>query len=165
MTKSNGVGRGHGGGGGYAAWPSAATALLEQLTAAGQSALQISCRLVQRGFAYSRNAVIGKRHRLRLGSKYQPPPRKHPPRKRGGRRGRPPKPKPEPVPAAAPVPLNIPTLQLQPQHCRFPTQVWPHCFCGAQARIGEYCIWHYHHMHRSRDEAPVQQARGVVARL
>lgn len=42
------------------------------------------------------------------------------------------------------VPLNIPLLDLEPHHCRYPvTEEGPHLFCGRDKFSGAYCTDHY----------------------
>lgn len=153
-------------------WLVAEIELLTTLWEAGQlSASEIALEMVQQGYrARSRNAVVGKAHRLGL---HQPKgqhitPRPRPPvHSRGGRRKvgpmvlkaiehtsiimpppEPPKPPPEPPPKPR---RSKDIVRLRPNECHWPiTDAPPHLFCaGPVVSGGPYCAVHMqraHHM-------------------
>lgn len=112
-----------------------------------------SARSVATALGCTKNAVLGKAHRLQL--PMHPDSCHHPDRPRTPKKVYPYKPRnghfvprsikykrlPAPV---APDTLNIAFLDLEPHHCRYPvTREHPHLFCGV-AKDGDstYCAFH-----------------------
>lgn len=150
---------------GPSTWTPERVDILKQLWAAGMSAL--TCAL---DLHITRNAVIGKVHRLGLSehARLPSPPRAPRPKKRQiFHRHRPLQPRLEPfyrmldaVDEPMPVPIedqDIPKrrrrtfAQLEPHHCKWPVnhpRTPEFFFCGAtRFKDAPYCI---HHMRRSR---------------
>lgn len=148
-------------------WTLAATDMLTTLWADGKSASEISRALWGRlGADFTRNAVIGKVHRLRLPGRRRAPrkavPRKEPtramralPAARVARPQLPPKPRtkpapiaPRPIPTEAPKPMNLTLMHLTERNCKWPVndppRGEPHLFCGAPKEAGKqpYCPHH-----------------------
>lgn len=98
----------------------------------------------------SRNAVIGKMHRLGLVSRVPNKGRPKSAEERKKRRQvfvRPPAPviQPEPVkiePRVSPEPLHLVLNELQPHHCRWPYGNENYTFCGHQRGESSYCAYH-----------------------
>lgn len=127
-------------------WTNERVDLLKVMHEAGSSASQIAAELQ----AISRNAVIGKIHRLGL------PTRGNNGNYKGNGRspGAPkyvakfrPKPRLQPImctPAADIVPLNLTLLDLMPGDCRHPYGDGPFTFCGHPKLAGSsYCPSHF----------------------
>lgn len=153
-------------------WTPAATDLTTLLWAAGKSASEISRELWDRlGFYASRNAVIGKVHRLRLpGRARRDGPKTTKAGSRKGarktaavlaaasvaaRRAKPParltKPVPirrRPEPPEAPMSKNLTLMDLTSRTCKWPVndppRGEPFLFCGAEKDAGTepYCPFH-----------------------
>lgn len=144
-------------------WTQAATDLTTLLWADGKSASEISRALLGRlGFYASRNAVIGKVHRLRLPGRTMKRPSKATARKSSRQRAvvlpRRPKPpprltkpvpiKPRPIAAEAPMSKNLTLMELTSQTCKWPVndppRGEPFLFCGAakESGIEPYCPFH-----------------------
>lgn len=154
-------------------WTPAATDLTTLLWADGKSASEISRVLWDRlGFYASRNAVIGKVHRLRLPARARrdgPKTTKAWSRKGArkaaavlaaasvaGRRAKPPArvtrpaklPKPKAIPPEAPTPMNLTLMDLTSRTCKWPVndppRGEPFLFCGAvkEPGIEPYCPYH-----------------------
>lgn len=118
-------------------WNKECDALLVQLWSEGYSASQIVDRL---GSDVTRNAVIGRVHRLNL------PPRKV--AQRGNSVPKPPAPPPKPPaprpPTPAPGMRGLRLVELKGSSCRFPIDEGTgFLFCGADATKGQvYCPFH-----------------------
>lgn len=154
-------------------WPSDALDMLTALWADGRSGTEISRELWDRlGLKYSRNAVIGKVHRLRLPGRARrdgPKTTKAESRKGArkaaavlaaasvaGRRAKPPArltrpaklPKPKAIPPEAPTPMNLTLMDLTSRTCKWPVndppRGEPFLFCGAakESGIEPYCPYH-----------------------
>jgi GcrA cell cycle regulator len=129
-------------------WTDAAIARLKALWAEGLSASECGKRM-----GVSRNAVIGKIHRLGLSHKYRRPrerarrmtkPKASMPQMRTNNR-----PLPPPEPYQAPPPTEEPRrgsfdlLDLKLGQCRYPSGDGPYRFCGAPVVDGfPYCLEH-----------------------
>ena len=144
---------------------------LTELHARGFSSREIAVKMGSEfvGLRFTRNSIIGKRHRLCLPMRaqpiVQPKPKQIRNRKRGpyrkrkgaaGPRGIEMKPK---EPRAEPGgPLTI--YQLGPDDCRFPLGNFPFVFCGKQQVNGSsYCLGHTVLCHggvRKEERSPVQ---------
>lgn len=135
-------------------WTEEREAALRTMWTAGASARDIAVAI---GGQFTRCSVIGKAHRLHLEKRERPVssgPRQKPPRQRyvafHRTHGRniiwPVAPTPRAAPAAPPdepASLNIPLLDLTPQHCRWPHGEGPYLFCGHAAEDGSpYCSYH-----------------------
>jgi GcrA cell cycle regulator len=135
-------------------WPAKHIELLRSEHAKGSSAVQIAAALARAFRAgYTRNAVCGKVHRLRLGGVVKP----RMPRKK---RHQPYKPRPKVEKPAGVVllqspeyphlrcveiePLNLDLLDLNSNDCRYPYgDAAPFRFCGHPAIEGKaYCLSH-----------------------
>ena len=149
-------------------WTPAATDLTTLLWADGKSASEISRELWDRlGFYASRNAIIGKVHRLRLPKRKTVLTPKAQARKGAGRartaldkpRPRIIRPKPQPrlraapiprrsIPMEAPKPMNLTIMQLTSRTCKWPVNDPPkgeaYLFCGEAKEPGKepYCPYH-----------------------
>ena len=153
-------------------WTPAATDLTTLLWADGKSASEISRELWDRlGFYASRNAVIGKVHRLRLPGRARrdgPKTTKAESRKGArkaaavlaaasvaGRRAKPPArltrpaklPKPKAIHPEAPTPMNLTLMDLTSRTCKWPVndppRGEPFLFCGAEKPSAQpYCPFH-----------------------
>lgn len=148
-------------------WPPERVELLKQLWAEGLTASQVAARL---GDGISRNAVIGKVHRLGLSGR-QPPSHAASPRPRRPRQPSPPgrqpvvsgatavarkpdyrlqpRPEPEPQPIRLvdiPRSERINILMLTDKTCRWPIGdpgTEDFCFCGRTPKAGvPYCDYH-----------------------
>jgi GcrA cell cycle regulator len=130
---------------------------LKTLWNAGKSASVIGNEL-----GVSRNAVIGKIHRLQ-GYKHRPPPKPKPP---------PPAPKwkPKAPPPPEPVVLNVPSLnltidELKAGVCRYPHgTASPYFFCGQPTKEGSpYCALHCRiTLQRYQPGAPAPERRPIA---
>lgn len=114
----------------------------------GLSFSQIADELNARfGTKFTRNATIGKAHRLGL-KRVDPKPV---PRLKTARervfvaRARVARPQPENAPEAAPSePLGLSLLDMEAGQCRWPFGTGPYTFCGcSQAPKSSYCAAHY----------------------
>ncbi len=137
-------------------WNDARVDLLKKFWADGLSANQIAAKLGE----VTRNAVIGKVHRLGLAGRAttsrQPRPRRTSPRRTGshtGMRSRPCPATPDRLPPA-PAALMLSVAQLTDTMCHWPIGD-PHApgfgFCGARATPGDrqpYCAAHQHIGHQ-----------------
>ena len=152
-------------------WDDGLIQRLTELHARGYSSREIALQMGDEfvGLKFTRNSIIGKRHRLCLPHRalpiVQPKPKQIRNRKRGpyrkrkgaaGPRGIEMKPK---EPRAEPGgPLTI--YQLGPDNCRFPLGNFPFVFCGKQQAEGSsYCLGHYlltHHPVQRREHTVVQ---------
>jgi GcrA cell cycle regulator len=165
-------------------WPPERVELLKKLWAEGLTASQVAARL---GDGISRNAVIGKVHRLGLSGRQSvqrssaPRPRRprqpsHPGRPTSGQaavavkpQARPqPRPEPEPQPirlVEIPKSERVSILMLSDKTCRWPLGdpgSEDFCFCGHTPKAGlPYCEYHaslaYQPLH---DRRRVSRARG-----
>lgn len=119
---------------------------------------------------YSRNAVIGRLHRLGLttltignGPKKIRAPREYQPRPR---RAITPKFSPEEVilRCVEIVPRNLSLIELEPNDCRYPYGDGPFMFCGHPKMEGSsYCFPHFHLCTGIGTASERQAARGVAA--
>lgn len=146
-------------------WTEQRVAQLKILHAEGLSGSEIAAALG----GVSRNAVIGKIHRLRLATRGKTT------RPSRVRKKRPPRPVPDSfaptwqpaplfIPAANLPPLRLAILELQPDECRFPvTDETPFLFCGhPQTHDSSYCFHHHKLTHSHVTEAQ-REARRVNA--
>jgi hypothetical protein len=92
----------------------------------------------------TRNAIIGKVHRLGLEYREKPPKVTPKPRKRRAQM-RPPKPRPEPIPPPQIVPIeNVTLFDLNDDVCHWPYGEHPAIlFCGRPVYLRSYCADHY----------------------
>ena len=117
-----------------------------------------SARVIADMLGTTRNAVIGKAHRLELPvhadgvlrSDAQPKRAKTTPRSKTRIRKKSARPPNAPIPAAPPSraltdPLRIPFVDLESFHCRYPvSDRAPHFFCGhARRRKSAFCAFHH----------------------
>ena len=143
-------------------WPSDALDMVTALWADGRSGTEISREIWDRlGLYYSRNAVIGKVHRLGLPARAMKRPSKAAARKNSRQRAvvlpRRPKPPPRltkpapprrrPEPPEAPMSKNLTLMDLTSGTCKWPVndppRGEPFLFCGAEKPSAQpYCPFH-----------------------
>jgi len=140
-------------------WNDAAIARLKELWGEGFSASECGQRI-----GVSRNAVIGKIHRLGLSHKYRRPRertrRMTKPRIRENKRPLPPpQPYQEPSPAEEPRRGSFDLLDLKFGQCRWPEGDGPYRFCGAlQVFDSSYCKVHHAMAHASGGQRAADRA-------
>ena len=147
-------------------WNDAAIEQLLALWNEGKSASQVGMAL-----GVTRNAVIGKLHRLGLSGM---PRRTFPSRARKlalpARRASPkrsqiPQMRSNKRPPGPPQPFTLTLLELGPRHCKWPApgDEHPFTFCGQLREIGPYCEPHYKlaHYKGSQRDVDLQAARAM----
>ena len=160
-------------------WTEERTATAVKLWKGGHSASQIATRL---GGGISRNAVVGKMHRLGLsgGNKLSPlpgqarvQPAKAPRTQRATKPSRPPDPNAKP-PTPVPEPpepskpsLDLDLADLEPGQCKFPFGDLPYRFCGhpVTERGEPYCAEHHRLCRPPLTATQRQGAKGLVRAL
>jgi hypothetical protein len=139
-------------------WTDDQTAALQTMAGEGYTGGQIANAIAERfGVKCSRNAVIGKLHRMGLGLAGPQPERlsKSKPGYGGKPKAAPLKPALQPAPqpkqkSSVPVPRppseTVTFRGLKPRRCRYPYgDRWPFKFCAAKAVEGtSWCEAHYH---------------------
>ena len=171
-------------------WTEAYDSILRARHEAGDSASKIAVALCAAGRrGTSRNAVIGRMHRLKLSpmarrhhtQEAQPTPApKAAPKPRAAHPARPEPDKAMPqvalkarvakarvLPPDAPAPIaGVALLEALSWHCRFPSGEGPTLrFCGARALDGRsYCAHHHRIAHEPRAPRPVSNARDFSQR-
>jgi len=153
-------------------WEDGLIQRLTELHARGFSSREIAMKMGDEfvGLRFTRNSIIGKRHRLCLPHRalpiVQPKPKQIRNRKRGpyrkrkgtaGPRGIEMKPKEPRIDTDGPLTI----YQLVPDSCRFPLGPYPFVFCGKQQVDGSsYCLDHAEICHggvqRKEERSPVQ---------
>lgn len=130
-------------------WSDERTALLTRLWAGGYSASQIAAEIG----GLSRNAVIGKIHRLDLPGrevKFTSPrgflTREEKAERQAARRAKRESRPPQPV-IAEPEARMVALLDLEHGDCRYPFGNGPFFFCGHPATHGSYCKRHHRVTH------------------
>jgi GcrA cell cycle regulator len=123
-------------------WTTENMETLRQMWADGASASKIG-EVVGK----TRNAVIGKVHRLKLTPRQRTSSVKHDKPRTRSRKARPPTLPTRPLPTSPTVVSEYPVslMELRPRHCRFP--LWnatehTGLFCGDPATVGPYCQEH-----------------------
>jgi GcrA cell cycle regulator len=157
---------------GQSDWTVERVELLKQLWADGRSCSQIANEIG----GITRNAVIGKVHRMGLAGRITVKARANKDRSLTQRLKRPYRTRVEKMkiqratvfvaPIAPPAPpdfLGIELLDLNPFHCRFPSAEAPFTFCGQPRMAGQsYCPHCYHLTHNApSDNTPVKRTRWV----